>query len=459
MIKDFLLIIVLIIFLIPSVSAVVINEVMPHSNNPWGGEWIELYNPTAENISLIGWKIGDLNSNDTISLMIPPQSFALIVDDDTITQDNKTGCEGFDIPNKSCIELAAIGNRLNNDNETVYLYNDSIFVDTFSWNISLKEGGQSWGRNNSLNWVLCFPTPGQENNCSQGGGQQQEEETIELDYPLKVDCNEEFSVEIKAHNFEDDIYDVKIDVLGEDEENIEGKVWDPDEDKWQSTTYYVYEILDVSGGEGSEDLKFKIEDYEGKAILRPRIRDIGTFDDYPIDVICDIQEESEIKIIDAPEEARFGDEIKVEIEVYRGDTAKYAVYVYVQDNNDKKVSNEINLHFDDKFETKTEMIELILKCKNEQGTYEIIAEGLDTKDKENIDLDFCEEQDEKTEETTSKSNTQETTTTTASTSSNYYPVTSNSILESDNFLISKIMPYILASISLLLVIYLIIKKI
>lgn len=100
-------------------------------------------------------------------------------------------------------------------------------------------------------------------------------------------------------------------------------------------------------------------------------------------------EESEIKITDAPDEARFGDTIDVELDVYKGDTSKYAVYVYVEDDDGNKVSDKITLHFNTKFSEQISEVELQLKCKNETGTYEIIAEGLDTEDSEEIDISAC----------------------------------------------------------------------
>src|SRR3989344_5077287 len=53
---------------------------------------------------------------------------------------------------------------------------------------------------------------------------------IEVNYSEKVYLNQEFSFKIKLINFDDDIYDVKIDILSN--ENI-----------WKSTSYYVNNII------------------------------------------------------------------------------------------------------------------------------------------------------------------------------------------------------------------------
>ena len=456
--KRFLLfILIFIIFNISNVSAVVINEIMPHSNNSWIDEWVEIYNPTNNIFNLTQWKIGDLKGNDTINnLIIYPNSFGLIVDNNT-QMNNQMGCESFNIPNESCIELRAIGNGLKDDNETLYLYDaNSNLVDSFSWSTDLKSTGKSWSLYN-LNWLPCPPTPGFQNNCSQQGQGQQEKE-LDLNYDSEVGCDEEFSIEIEAFNFEDGDYDIKIDILDEEDEDRIGKVWDEDEEKWKSTSYYIISALEIENNYGNAELIFKVEDFEGEAILRPKIKETGSnsyeqFSDFSIDIECNIQEESEIDIIDAPEQAKFGEEIEIELEIYRGDTAKYAVYVYVQDSEERKVSDKISLHCDEKFQSYTEIVTLDLNCKNEQGTYEIIAQGLDVEDIKLIELESCsaEEKEEENTETISQSSS-------LSEKDSFSHIT-GSVIETESFVFNRILPYILTSVALLLVIYLIIKKI
>jgi len=101
------------------------------------------------------------------------------------------------------------------------------------------------------------------------------------------------------------------------------------------------------------------------------------------------QDESEIIIADAPDDARFGDSIDIELNVYKGDTSKYAVYVYVEDGDGNKVSGKITEHFHTKFSNQTVDIELQLDCENESGDYEIVAEGLDEEDRREIGLSAC----------------------------------------------------------------------
>ena len=141
-----------------SAMALQINEVMPHSNNSLGNEWIELYNPDSSNISLSDWKIGDLSSNDTINLNISSQGFALIVD-------SSINCSNLSISIDSCVELANIGSGLNDGSEIVFLHdNSSALISSMSWNRSIKSSGNSW-QFYSNSWQECSPTPGVLNSC------------------------------------------------------------------------------------------------------------------------------------------------------------------------------------------------------------------------------------------------------------------------------------------------------
>ena len=63
--------------------------------------------------------------------------------------------------------------------------------------------------------------------------------TIEVNYPEKVALNQEFNFKIKLINFDEDIYDVKIDIL-----NNENRISEIlNENIWKSTLYYVNNLI------------------------------------------------------------------------------------------------------------------------------------------------------------------------------------------------------------------------
>lgn len=346
-----------------------INEVMPHSNNSWNNEWLELYNPGNETLNLSSWKISDKVSNDTFSLIIYPKDYALIVDDGN-TKDNSTGCKAFNICNESCFELTSIGSGLNDDNETVFLYNSTLLADTFSWNESIKSIGKSWSLNLS-DWMKCFSSPGFANNC-----------TIYQNNESKNDSDEQ-------NNSDDE--------NSEDDSN---------------------------------------------------------------------EQDSTIKISDSPNNAQFGKDIEIDLDIYKGSTNKYALYIYVENSDKKKVSEKQTLHLRTKYKEYEEQVSLQLDCLEESGTYKIVAEGLDEKDTETIHLKSCHETADESPSTTplnSKPFTEDSQTLASKTSispliSN--PITGSIIQESSNQNSSSIVLIgILCFITLTLVISAIMKKI
>ena len=372
---------------------VVINEIMYAPNNSIGGttnEWIELFfinNTNIENYTLVDE--GTPNKTTNLNGTFSEDSYLIIARNST------KFCEFWNCSSLSVIEGKFI---LNNEGNKLFLYNNDSIIDYMYYNKSLGwlealgnnslQKINSTGNSSQDNWCVATPTPGVQNNCTQEG---QQEEAINLTYPQEVECNKNFSILVSAHNFDDGIYDVKIDIKDIITDDRIGKVWNGT--KWISTIYYVNNALEIINGTGKTNLTFKIEDFSGEAYLVPSIRDLREFGgDYSLIIICGSQEdeeESEIEIVDAPDEARFGSTIEVEIEVYKGKTDKYAVYIYVEDDNNVKVSDKVTLHFYEKFSDYDETVELELKCKNESGIYEIVAKGLDTEDRKDIELSPC----------------------------------------------------------------------
>jgi hypothetical protein len=106
------------------------------------------------------------------------------------------------------------------------------------------------------------------------------------------------------------------------------------------------------------------------------------------------EEDSRISIIDIiyPKEssAKFGEMIKVKIEVYKGNTGKTLVSAYVEDNEGKKASEITSLYLHDKYMAAELTIPIQLKpnCdgKLSFGSYTLVITGLDDEDSTNIKL-------------------------------------------------------------------------
>ena len=86
----------------------------------------------------------------------------------------------------------------------------------------------------------------------------------------------------------------------------------------------------------------------------------------------------------------FGDQFEARLEIYKGDTNKNSIDVWVEKDN-KKISKVTNFNVYHKFVNYTINVPLILdpNCNNkyEEGVYELIVEGLDVKDEKDIKVE------------------------------------------------------------------------
>ena len=175
------------------------------------------------------------------------------------------------------------------------------------------------------------------------------------------------------------------------------------------------------------------------------------------------EEESSLEITDYDDEATFGDVIDVKLNIYRGDTGKYAVYVRVEDESEKDVSEESILHILTKYvDYKVKIpIQLKMNCneKYDEDTYFIIVEGLDEKITEEIKISGksseCEnevgeevilEQSFEANEINEENETKQTPTN---------AITGQTVVESEGSTVLKITPYLLALLSLFIALYII----
>ncbi|MDD5740925.1 MAG: hypothetical protein PHH54_02985 [Candidatus Nanoarchaeia archaeon] len=107
---------------------------------------------------------------------------------------------------------------------------------------------------------------------------------INLNYSQEVNYGEEFNVNIILSNFSQDTYDIKIDILSGS--NRLSKIWDGN--SWQSTNFYVNDIINTSN---SNEKTFRLnitENYNGSADIEVKIKDsknnIKSFSGYQINI-------------------------------------------------------------------------------------------------------------------------------------------------------------------------------
>ncbi len=154
-----ILLLFLVYSLLASASAIQINEIM---YNPGGSdnnkEFIEIYFDDYTNLT--DWVVADSYSNDTLVMLQNfNSSYALIVEN---------GFNYSDINASIYSAGAAIGNNLNNDEDSIFLYSSNF---TLINNLTYTSSWGANGDNNSLqlvngSWLASSPTPGTENNIS-----------------------------------------------------------------------------------------------------------------------------------------------------------------------------------------------------------------------------------------------------------------------------------------------------
>ncbi|MBS3158078.1 lamin tail domain-containing protein [Candidatus Woesearchaeota archaeon] len=103
--------------------------------------------------------------------------------------------------------------------------------------------------------------------------------------------------------------------------------------------------------------------------------------------------ESNITIVDvSPDKIKFGQLVKVKLNIYKGDTAKTAVSAYIIDNKDKtkisRTASSMNLHEKQAFYEMTVPILLKDNCDDdfEDGSYKLVIEGLGIITKKDINI-------------------------------------------------------------------------
>jgi hypothetical protein len=175
-------------------NELVINEIMaaPLTGNP---EYIELYNPTNQNINIAGWLYtetgGSQNITDTCSAIIKPGMYAVLAADTTIY----TAFPYLRTPDSTQKVFITGSLGLNNDGDLVQVSDvfrdvvDSVYYSDNWYNPNLPGSGRSLEKinpaingNEGRNWSSCtYPnggTPGLKNSIFTGTNSQQSGITI-----------------------------------------------------------------------------------------------------------------------------------------------------------------------------------------------------------------------------------------------------------------------------------------
>jgi hypothetical protein len=179
-------------------------------------------------------------------------------------------------------------------------------------------------------------------------------EDIEFNYPNSVVVGEVFEVNLLLIDFEDDVYDVKIDIFNsiDDGERL-SRILDTNGD-WVSTNYYINEIINTSESNNSVFQLNITESFEGIANITVKIRNGSTeiFEDYQINISLaeDIPEDNTPSDSDHGEiylEAEWdeeeiinGDEFEIKVNSFYLEDEYYNLKIWIKfDDNDTIISD------------------------------------------------------------------------------------------------------------------------
>jgi phosphatidylserine/phosphatidylglycerophosphate/cardiolipin synthase-like enzyme len=274
----YFLFIILILISVKSSAEILINEVMnnPRTSDNYN-EWIELYNPTNQNINLSNWLIEDNSAEDFLegdfengngTTIIPPKGYAIIADVGTKVYEN------YSIPPNAIrliVDDKSIGNGLGNSKDMLILKNKTGFeIDSIEWGYdylkvpgipsNVVEEGCSLSRfqntdtnDSSLDFYKeVKPTPGSENVYFHKPSLK-----IEL-YPMYIpkiqknsECSLPFAIQVNMSYYEElDCYKLKSYIVGNNYSNWPAsQTWNGD--IWEYSNYYTSTIKTDENGNWS----------------------------------------------------------------------------------------------------------------------------------------------------------------------------------------------------------------
>ena len=263
---------------------ILINEIMYSPDASCGGtynEWIELYNPTPEDIDLNEWKIDNEGTVGLINFSNSDSTIIKSMDYFIIAKRPLNFSQYFNV-------LCPIAERkftLNNGGDSILLYNSSgELMQNVSYNSEM--GGAGDGNSLQLienSWISAGPTPGLKNKEDNSSNNQNNQSNLENISTLEINWeeeeiinNQEFEIEIKIYNSENKQYDLKIWIESKEDTKIISERYDDENNEWKSGNYYIYDFFHGPGNKTKIvflRIKSDYENFSGDAKIYAKIKD------------------------------------------------------------------------------------------------------------------------------------------------------------------------------------------
>ena len=405
------------IFIYPVFAEIRINEIMydPECSDSYC-EYVELYNNGTNSVNITNWKIGDDNDDDPLEgnskdIIIPGKNYALIVDSDSRVYSN------FDVGVATWLYVAegdAIGNGLSNS-ETITLFDENNnTIDSITYSGSTN--GKSYSYVNG-SWDVTEATPGKDNAANISYVNDYSVISISEFLP-DPDGEDDQAMEkgewIELYNSGNEDLDLLgfsfYDNVGTDADIVITNTTTKDGTLIKSKNYLAVYMNGVSGFLNNNGYdKIKLYDLNSNLIDEVSYegsdegvswsladgkweRSAPSLGSGNMDNSSSVQSEIRIdEIYDLGDgKAEWGDIIRVEFFVYKGNTEKYTVWIWVEDSEGNRATKKSKFSVYDKFQnyTFTYPIGIPDNCDSNfaDGNGKIIVEGLDAKDEEILEI-------------------------------------------------------------------------
>lgn len=417
---------IILIFSFEFVSADIrINEVMYDPSCSYTVcEWIELYNDNESSVNMSGWILSDNKENDSLenslgdnNIIIPGNSFALIVDSDSRVFHN------FDVGENTVWVYTTdttIGNALTDSGDIITIYDNNLNeIDSVSYNDGDAEDGKTWALISGV-WEESEPAPGRDNENNESYNNDYSVIEISEFMPNPEGDDDKAMpdgewVELYNKGNEDlDLFGFKLRDNSEKEVLIDNV--HADNTIIKSKKYLViymngaYGFLNNGGSEKIKlyDLNDNLIDEVSYSESKEGVSWSKVDDRWRMSVPSISGENSDEKInnsvlkieqfydLGSNKVAEWGDVLRVKVNIYKANSNKNVVYLYAKKDNEK-ISKETKMNVYEKFsnQTLTLPLQLYPNCDNKfkDGRYDVILEGLDAEaDKEEIEIresEFC----------------------------------------------------------------------
>lgn len=376
-----------------SANAMKFNEIMYDSvDSDTGNEWIELYNDENQSINLDGWKLFEGNANHILyyangSTTINPRSYAIITSNTSRFLSNNPNF------NQTLLKCTF---SLSNEGETIVLKNDSVNVKdnvTYSYETGGSENGMTIGLQNKT-WRESFSTPGYEN-----------EFPIVCDWMVYFDEEyiysnpSSFNWKTYVEKYEGDKSTLTINRRIEDTfGNIVKQYSELVKNITNMNTFSVSPNLNPGAYLLIAEANPSCNDSDGSDNIAKKLIFVNGQQQTTVTNTTSVNQEEEHekdskleikKIYDLiDDKAKFGQIIRIRLNVYKGDTRKQTVTMTIEGAD--KISKETTLTISEKYieQEITLPIQINPNCneKYKDGTYEIVVQGLDEEVKKKIEV-------------------------------------------------------------------------